>query len=41
MTWKVDLHDEFVSEYEELPEVVQDELLAVIEVLEKIGPPAR
>ena len=38
VTWNVELHDDFVPEYNELPEEVQDELLAVIEVLEQIGP---
>ena len=38
MKWRVDLHDEFVPEYRKLPEDVQDELLAHIEVLEQIGP---
>ena len=40
VTWNVELHDDFVPEYNELPEEVQDELLAVIEVLEQIGPAA-
>ena len=38
MAWEVELHDDFVPEYDELPEEVQDELLAIIEVLEQIGP---
>ena len=38
MAWDVELHDDFVPEYDELPEEVQDELLALIEVLERIGP---
>jgi hypothetical protein len=38
LAWDVELHDDFVPEYDELPEEVQDELLALIEVLERIGP---
>jgi hypothetical protein len=38
LAWDVELHDDFVPEYDELPEDVQDELLALIEVLERIGP---
>ena len=38
MAWDVELHDEFLPEYDELPEEVQDELMAVIEVLEQVGP---
>jgi len=34
----VDLHAEFVPEFEALPEAVQDELLAHIAVLETFGP---
>ena len=34
----MDLHDQFVPELEALPETVQDELLAHIEVLEMFGP---
>ena len=36
--WEVDLHDDFVPEYRDLEEEVQDELLALIELLEKFGP---
>jgi hypothetical protein len=36
--WEVDLHDDFVPEYHELHEDVQDELLALIELLEQFGP---
>ena len=36
--WSVDLHAEFIPEYESLPETVQDELLAHIAVLETFGP---
>jgi hypothetical protein len=38
LSWVVDLHDEFVSEYDGLDEDVQDELLTIIEVLKKEGP---
>jgi hypothetical protein len=38
VTWDVDFHDEFVSEYGALCEDVQDELLAHIELLEQFGP---
>jgi Phage derived protein Gp49-like (DUF891) len=36
--WEVDFHDDFVPEYHELPQGVQDELLASIKVLEEFGP---
>jgi hypothetical protein len=36
--WEVDLHDEFLPEYDELHKDVQDELLAHIELLEQFGP---
>jgi hypothetical protein len=36
--WEVDFHDDFVPEYHELPQDVQDELLASIKVLEEFGP---
>lgn len=38
MTWDVEFHDEFIAEYKELPEAVQDELLALVQVLEILGP---
>lgn len=38
MPWDVDFHDDFVDEYERLPEEVQDELQALVEVLEILGP---
>jgi hypothetical protein len=38
MSWDVDFHDDFVDEYEKLPEEVQDELQALVEVLEILGP---
>jgi len=36
--WAVDLHDDFVPEYNELHSDVQDELLAHIKLLEQFGP---
>jgi hypothetical protein len=36
--WAVDLHDDFVPEYNELHSVVQNELLAHIKLLEQFGP---
>jgi hypothetical protein len=38
MPWDVEFHDEFVVEYQELPEEAQDELQALVEVLEILGP---
>jgi hypothetical protein len=38
MHWDVEFHDDFVAEYCELPEDVQDELQALIQVLEVLGP---
>ena len=38
MNWSVDLHDDFVPEYCDLNKDVQDELLAHIELLERLGP---
>ena len=38
VNWEVDLHDDFVSEYRDLQDEVQDELLALVELLEKFGP---
>jgi hypothetical protein len=38
MTWDVLFHNEFETEFVELPEAVQDELLARLKLLEKIGP---
>ena len=38
MKWGVDLHDDFVAEYRDLHQDVQDELLAHIELLEQFGP---
>jgi hypothetical protein len=36
--WSADFHDDFVSEYNALPEEVQDELQAILKVLEQLGP---
>ena len=36
--WEADFHDEFTPEYDALPEDVQDELQAIIDVLEQLGP---
>lgn len=38
MTWKVDLHDDFLAVYLTLHKDVQDELLAHIALLERFGP---
>ena len=38
MDWNVDFHDDFVPEYRDLPVDVQDELLAVVQLLERFGP---
>lgn len=38
MPWVVDLHTQFVPEFEALDEAVQDELLAHVVVLETFGP---
>jgi hypothetical protein len=38
VTWIVALHDDFAPEYDELPEDVQDELLAMMGLLEQFGP---
>lgn len=38
MRWHVDVHDDFVPEFDVLDEAVQDELLAHITVLETFGP---
>jgi hypothetical protein len=36
--WEADFQDDFVAEYDALPEDVPDELQAIIEVLEQLGP---
>lgn len=38
MTWHIDLHPAFKSEFLELPRVVKIELAAMIELLEEFGP---
>ena len=38
MGWEVLFHDAFEPEFDELPEEVQDELLAYAKTLERIGP---
>jgi len=38
MKWDVEFHAEFVSEFEDLDEAVQDELLAHVLLLETFGP---
>lgn len=38
MKWVVGIDDAFVPEYDELSENVRDELLALMQVLEKFGP---
>lgn len=37
MSWTVEFYAEFEKEFDELPEEVQDELLARVEVLERFG----
>ena len=37
MTWKVLFHDEFETEFKELPPEVQDELLAYVKLLQIAG----
>jgi hypothetical protein len=36
--WEVELHDDFVPEYRDLQQDVQDELLAYVGLLEQFGP---
>jgi hypothetical protein len=36
--WNVEFQDDFVAEYRELPEEVKDELLALVQALEILGP---
>lgn len=38
MSWSVRLHDDFGPEYVELPEPVQDEILALMALLKEYGP---
>lgn len=41
MNWTVEFADEFDAEFDELPEPVQDELLAQAMVIERFGPAAK
>jgi hypothetical protein len=41
MTWIVELADEFEPEFDQLPEIVQDEILAQARVIERFGPAAK
>jgi hypothetical protein len=38
MEWRVEYHPRFLSELAKLPEAVQDEIAALAEALEQIGP---
>jgi hypothetical protein len=38
MSWEVLFHDDFEPEFDELPQAVQDELLACARLLEEFGP---
>lgn len=38
MPWSVRLHDDFDPEFAELPEAVQDEILALMRTLKEYGP---
>ena len=38
MSWSVRLHDEFEPEFGQLPESVQDEILALMALLREYGP---
>ena len=38
MNWTVKFHDEFEAEFEDMPELLQDELLARLRVIEHWGP---
>lgn len=41
MPWTVEFHPEFEPEFDELPEPVQDELLAQLKLLAQFGPALR
>jgi len=41
MSWTVEFMDEFDAEFDALPELVQDELLAQAKVIERFGPAAK
>lgn len=38
LSWVVLFHDEFEAEFDGMPELLQDELLARLKVLERLGP---
>ncbi len=38
MAWKVEFDEAFAAEFDDLPEAVQDELLAHARLLESVGP---
>ena len=38
MEWGVTFHDDFEGEFDDFPEAVQDAILTVAELLEKVGP---
>lgn len=38
MSWAIEFHPEFEPEFDELPEAVQDELLAQLKLLAQFGP---
>jgi hypothetical protein len=38
MRWRVEFHPSFLEEFEVLPESVQDELAAMVELLKVAGP---
>lgn len=38
MAWSVGLHDDFQAEFDKLPDIVQDELLARMALLKEYGP---
>jgi hypothetical protein len=41
MPCDVEFHDDFVAEYQKLPEAIQNELQAIVQVLEILGPQMR
>ena len=38
MKWKIEFHDDFELEFDELPESVQDEIFAHVKLLKRFGP---
>jgi hypothetical protein len=38
MGWSVDFHPKFKADYDDLAETVQDELIAMLETLRRLGP---